>query len=238
MSDNTGGSAKPTTPKTAGQSTCVTVSGERHVFGFFSLVMLRRESPYRKKAITSDRDSRHRQSQLNPYAVTGPEQNIANEAHEMSEPPDLKQISVFAPRFFSLLGVVAASFPLLERLTGFLSKPLRYPNVAATLASIAAFALIGSAFLKRRPVGTKEIMATGNRLPTGRYMLLTGAVLVLGYVAYVDFLRQKGPDTTSLEQTALLVWYLACFLLLTAGFWRMGFRAYAVQKNNEQLHGG
>ena len=49
MSDNTSGSAKPTTPKTAGQSTCVTVSGERHVCGFFSLVMLRRESPYRKR---------------------------------------------------------------------------------------------------------------------------------------------------------------------------------------------
>jgi len=146
-----------------------------------------------------------------------------------------KGFSLFLPRFFLLLGIAVMAFPFVERLSGFLSAALRYPEVAAALGSIVSFALIGGGFLKRRPFTQGEIVKASKPLPTGVFRLVTGIVLIAGYMGFMDFLSQRGRDTTSLEQIYLLLWYLACFLLLAKGFWQMAFRAYATQKKKSRL---
>lgn len=154
----------------------------------------------------------------------------------MTEPSsELKDISLFWPRLFSLLAIAVATLPLLERLIAVLPTVLRYPNVAAALGSIVSLALIGSGYLKRRPVGVKEIQKAFKPLPTGVRMLLAGVVLIAGYVVYIDFLSQRSRETNSLEQSYLLLWYLASFALLARGFWQMAFRAYASEKKKSQL---
>jgi hypothetical protein len=154
----------------------------------------------------------------------------------MAEPlSELKRISLFAPRISGLLAAIVATFPFVERLTGLLSGSLRYRDLTVTLASIVSFALIGSSFLKRRPMGVDEIERAYEPLPTGRKMLLVGATLALGYVAYADFLTQSSEDVTSWHQGLLMLWYLACFASLTIGFWQMAFRAYASRKKQEAL---
>jgi hypothetical protein len=151
----------------------------------------------------------------------------------MVEPSsELKEISLFWPRLFSGLGIaVAAFFPFVERLAGFLSTALRYPNVAAALGSIVSLAFVGNDFLKRRPVTMKEIRKAIKPPPNGVIMIIAASVLIAGYVGYGDFLAQSDRETSSLEQTCLLLWYLACVALLARGFWRLAFRMYATQKN-------
>jgi hypothetical protein len=161
---------------------------------------------------------------------------LKRENQEMTElASEQKGISLFLPRFFLLLGIVVAAFPFVERLSGFLSAALRYPEVAAALGSIVSFALIGGGFLKRRPLTQGETDKAFKPLPTGVFRLLTGVILIAEYVAFVDFLSQRGRDTTYLEQTYLLLWYLACFLLLAKGFWQMAFHAYASRKKKSWL---
>ena len=146
-----------------------------------------------------------------------------------------KGFSLFLPRLFFSLGIVAAAFPFVERHSGLLSAALRYPEVGAALGSIVSFSYIGGGFLKRRPLTQREIDRASKPLPTGIFRLLTGVILIAEYVGFVFFLSQRGGDTTYLEQTYLLLWYLACFLLLAKGFWQMAFRAYATQKKKSRL---
>ena len=153
-----------------------------------------------------------------------------------SPPPngDLQAISLFEPRVFSLLGAVVAALPFVEKATGVLSGVIRYPAVAATLGTLTSFALIGDSYLRLRPVGLDEIRSSGP-LPTGRWLLLTGGLLIAGFVGYSDHLHGDPTTTTALQQVVLLIGYVAIVSCLALGSWQMAVRAYMARAKEQML---
>ncbi|HEY1307936.1 MAG TPA: hypothetical protein VGF24_30495 [Vicinamibacterales bacterium] len=132
---------------------------------------------------------------------------------------DLAELGRFVPRFFGLLGIVVATLPLLDRLSGALPPVLRHQNIASILASIAAYALIGGHFLSRT-------FRVEDKHPTGLASVIVGVLLAVAYVSVVDALMRSAVKLSVLLDLGLTVAYLSIFCFLTMGFWQMAWRAY------------
>jgi hypothetical protein len=155
---------------------------------------------------------------------------------------DLRDISLFVPRFFTALSVLVAAMPILDRLVEIFPAILRYRDIATVLATIIAFAIIGGDFLSRKGsaldrAGTMLDKWYGKRgrPPTGAFMLIMGVLLSVGYIGYADYLQNVSPTgnkavTNWWQEVLGIFWYLAIYGSLVRGLWQMAIRAYATRQ--------
>jgi cytochrome bd-type quinol oxidase subunit 2 len=138
---------------------------------------------------------------------------------------DLRQISLFIPRFFGVLSAVVAALPLLDQALDILPPTIRYRSVATFLTTVTAFAIIGGDFLRLRKSGAISQGAKA-RLATGSFMLFCGALLSIAYVGFADYLHAAGRETNWYEEIIAIFWYIAIYASFARGLFQMALHAY------------
>jgi len=138
---------------------------------------------------------------------------------------DLKQISLFIPRFFGVLSAVVAALPLLDQVLDILPPTIRYRSVATFLTTVTAFAIIGGDFLRLR---MSDVISQGakTRLATGSLMLICGVLLSIAYVGFADYLHAAGRETNWYEEIIAIFWYIAIYASFARGLFQMAIHAY------------
>ena len=138
---------------------------------------------------------------------------------------DLRQISLFIPRFFGVLSAVVAALPLLDQALDILPPTIRYRSVATFLTTVTAFAVIGGDFLRLRK--SEEIsQGAKTRLATGSFMLICGVLLSIAYVGFADYLHAAGRETNWYEEIMAIFWYIAIYASFARGLFQMAIHAY------------